>query len=69
MTEKQAKKQLTKMLDHFTAGSILHLLGDVVAKSAEEARAKDDARQFEQCKTVEHALVVVGLGIDAARPS
>jgi len=63
MTEKQAKKHLTKMLDHFTAGSILHLLGDVVAKSA------NDPRRIDQCKLVEQTLFVVGLGIDAVTPA
>jgi hypothetical protein len=69
VTEKQARKHLTRMLDHFTAGSILHLLGDVVGKSAEKAKVQDDARAFDQCKLVEHTLVVVGMGIDAATPA
>jgi len=69
MTEKQAKKHLRKMLDHFTVGSVLHLLADVVAKSAEKAKVQDDVRAFDQCKLVEHTLVVVGMGIDAATPA
>ena len=69
MTEKQAKKQLTRMLDDYTVGSVLHLLADVVGKSAEKAKVQDDVREFDRCKTVENALFVVGLGIDAARPS
>ena len=69
MTEKQAKKQLTKMLDDFTVGSVLHLLADVVGKFAERAKVQDDPRVFDQCKMVEHTLVVVGMGIDAVTPA
>ena len=69
MTEAQAKKHLTKMLNHFTAGSILHLLSDVIADDAEQARSADDARRFNQLKLVEHTLTVVGMGVDSACPS
>jgi hypothetical protein len=69
MTERQAKQQLIEMLDRFTVGSILHLLADVQRETAERARLVDDAIAFEQAKLVEHTLVVVGMGIDQARPS
>jgi hypothetical protein len=68
MNEQKAKKQLAKMLGRFTAGSILHLLADIHRESAREAdRVGDDARS-DQCKLVEHTLVVVGAGIDAVQP-
>ncbi len=68
MSEKQAKKQLRKMLDTFTAGTVLHLLGEVFRDHAEKARKAGDATAIEQCRNVEATLFVVGLGIDAARP-
>ncbi len=68
MTEKKAKQKLRRMLDAFTAGSILHLLSDFFRDEAEEARQEGDDLAARQCKTVEATLFVVGLGIDAARP-
>ena len=67
MTEGQAKTYLAEMLDSFTVGSILHLLADLHRDAADEARQNDDAIAFEQARLVEHTLVVVGMGIDAAR--
>ncbi len=69
MTEKQAKKQLADMLGRFTTGSVLHLLADIQREEAEDAANNGDVARFEQCKLVEHALIVVGMGIDAAHPS
>lgn len=63
MTEQQAKRHLTKMLGSFTPGSILHLLAEVVVS------AEADGERAEQSRQVEHALIVVGLGIDALLPS
>ena len=65
MTEKQAKRQLAKMLEEYTAGSVLHLLADICGH---EARHQSDPLVHDQLKLVEHALVVVGYGIDAAQP-
>jgi hypothetical protein len=65
MTEKQAKKQLKKMLDDFTPGTILHFLGEIFKKSAER---ETDPVAAQRCKNVECALFVVGLGVDAACP-
>jgi len=64
MTEAQAKKQLSEMLDNLTVGSILHLLAEIVA---EEASADDD-QHAGRCRQVEHTLIVVGLGLDAILP-
>lgn len=69
MTEAEAKTHLAQMLDSFTTGSILHLLADLHRDAADEARQNDDAIAFEQARLVEHTLVVVGMGIDAARPT
>ena len=69
MTEKQAKKQLSKVLSHFTPGSVLDLLGGVYADHAEVARQQGDAVAYDRCQLVQHALVVVGMGVDAVLPS
>ena len=68
MSEKNVKKQLRMILDTFTAGTVLHLLGEVFREDAEEAQRAGDATATEQCRNVEATLFVVGLGIDAARP-
>lgn len=68
MTEKQAKKQLLRMLRQFTAGSVLHLLADIQRDAAEQAANNGDVARFEQCRLAEHALIVVGAGIDAVQP-
>ncbi len=68
MREDRAKKQLATMLRSFTAGSILHLLADVMQASAEEAGQDGDATAEEQFTLAHATLVVVGLGIDAICP-
>lgn len=69
MNEKRAKRQLERMLRSFTAGSVLHLLADLHRDAADQARRADDAKTYCQCKLVEQALVVVGMGVDAAQPN
>ena len=69
MTEQQAKQHLTKICRFFTIGSVLHLLADLQHQAADEACLADNARRFDQARTVEHTLLVVGMGIDAAQPS
>ena len=68
MSEKQAKRHLKKMLGSFTPGSILHLLADISGELAEEARRDDDDETYHRCKNVEIALIVFGMGVDAACP-
>jgi hypothetical protein len=68
VTEKRAKKQLRRLLDTFTAGTVLHLLAEVFREEAQEARRAGDRTALRQCRSVEAALYVVGMGIDAARP-
>lgn len=69
MNEVEAKERLIEMLDAFTAGSILHLLAEIIALHAGDAHTAKDDQQCEQCRLVEHALIVVGMGIDAAMPT
>lgn len=65
ITEDKAKKQLGKMLEVFTIGSILHLLADVHAEQV----AKSTSKKSHQLQLVQHALIVVGAGIDSVLPS
>ncbi len=66
MSEVQAKKQLRKILQTLTAGSVLHLLADVSRESAAEAKRDNDVASYRQFTLVENTLIVVGMGIDAA---
>jgi hypothetical protein len=68
MREHRAKKHLQIMLRSFTPGSVLTLLADLYRETAEDARRDNDESAYRQCRLVESALVVVGLGIDAACP-
>ena len=69
MTEQEAKQHLTTILESFTPGSVLHLLAEVIAGQAEEDRTSDTDQRLQQRKEVEHTLIVVGMGIDAALPT
>jgi hypothetical protein len=68
MNEIEAKAALRQMLQSFTPGSVLHLLADLYRQDAEEANRVEDAMAYEQCKNIECALYVVGIGIDGACP-
>lgn len=68
LREEAAKKRLRKMLRDFTPGSILHLLAGVFREDADEARQQNDLPAYERYKTVESALFVMGMGVDAACP-
>ena len=68
MTEKEAQRQLRRMLKNFTPGSILHLLGEAMRAHAEQAQADNDPRIKEKSDLAEACLVIVGLGLDAACP-
>lgn len=69
MNEVEAKDRLADVLDSFTVGSILHLLAEIWAKHAEDALIRGKVQLSEQCRLVEHTLIVVGMGIDAAMPT
>ena len=68
MSENKAKEKLRAMLRTLTAGSVLHLLAELLAEQAEAARQGGDDRTAERCENVAATLIVVGLGIDAACP-
>lgn len=65
MTESKAKEYLRAMLASFTAGTVLHMLAEVIRVDAREA---GDDLAVERGVAVEATLFVVGLGIDAALP-
>lgn len=64
----QAKRLLADMLVNFTAGSILHLLGELLRERAEQEADDDDDDGVEQAREAESALYVVGLGLDSVCP-
>jgi hypothetical protein len=68
MTQNQAKKHLGRMLRSLTPGSVLHLLGEVIREEGEAARRSGDKKLHRRCQVAEHALFVVGMGLDAALP-
>lgn len=65
MTENKAKDHLRAMLASFTAGTVLHMLAEVIRADADEA---GDDLAVERGVAVEKTLLVVGLGVDAALP-
>lgn len=65
MDETRAKQVLADMLARFTAGSVLHLLGEVLRESAP---AELDPVRAESLRDATGALFVVGLGLDAVWP-
>jgi hypothetical protein len=69
MNESQAKRHLARMRRSFTSGSVLHLLADLHREIAENARQADDVATYCKHKSVEQALILMGMGIDAALPA
>jgi hypothetical protein len=69
MTENQARKLLAKLLRRLTPGSVLHLLADLYAEHADQACRQGDSVLYDRCRLVQHTLIVVGMGLDAAMPS
>ena len=64
MDESQAKQLLSDLLARFTAGSILHLLAEVLKESADEP----DAAATEAMRDAAGALFVLGVGLNAVWP-
>lgn len=65
MDETHAKQLLAEMLLRFSAGSVLHLLSDVLRESAPAELAPD---RVEPLRDAAGTLFVVGLGLDAVWP-
>lgn len=68
MQPDKVKKQLTRMLDSFTPGSVLMLLGEVLARRADEARRGGSEAIAESHEEAVATMNVVGLGLDAILP-
>ena len=68
MREKKAKKQFEFMLNSFSPGSVLMLLGEVFGEWAEEARAGGSVGMADNLKEAEATMTVVGQGLDAILP-
>jgi hypothetical protein len=68
MTENAAKEHLLAVLDVFTAGTVLHLLAEIVREEGAESRRAGDSLTANRCEQAAVALFVMGLGIDAALP-
>jgi hypothetical protein len=66
--EANAKRQLRRMLEKFTPGTVLHFLGDLFHDEAEGARLESDPLIYERCRNAERFLFVAGIGLDAALP-
>ena len=56
------------MLRERTPGSVLHLLSELFAESAERSLHDGNVRAERQAHEVAATLFVVGLGVDAACP-
>lgn len=63
MDEVQAKQLLADLLARFTAGSILHLLAEVLRDAADDQPSVADP-----LRDVLGALFVLGVGLDAVLP-
>ncbi len=68
MTEDKAKKRLASLLHSFTAGRLLHLLAQLFAEAAKEARQDKKELLYQRLVLVEAGLIVAGYGVDAACP-
>ena len=64
MNEQHAKQLLADLLARFTAGSILHLLAEVLRDSADEP----DEAATEAVRDAVGALFVLGVGLNAVWP-
>jgi hypothetical protein len=65
VTDAEARNLIAKLLVDYTAGSILHLVGDVLHQQAEDAERGDDLETGRRLRDAETALFVFGVGIDA----
>ncbi|WP_435017971.1 hypothetical protein TA3x_005594 [Tundrisphaera sp. TA3] len=68
MKEEAARKQLQTMLNSFSPGSVLMLIGQVFGERAEAAREAGSEVIAGNLKEAEAAMNVVGLGLDAILP-
>ena len=65
VNDAEAKGLIGKLLDGYTPGSVLHLLGDVLHANAGAAERDGDPERAERLREAGTTLYVVGAGIDA----
>lgn len=68
MSEQQAKEQLSRMLERFSTGSVLHLMSEVLREAAEKSSDDIPGHARESFRDALGALFVMGLGLDSAWP-
>jgi hypothetical protein len=68
VSEKEATRQLQKMLNSLTIGSVCHLLAEANRKAVEESGQADDPVAMGRCDIADHVLFCIGVGLDAALP-
>ncbi len=68
MKPEMAKKHLQTMLESFSPGSVLMLLGEVFGEMGKEARESGSDVMADNYEQAEATMTVVGLGLDAILP-
>lgn len=68
MKASEAKQHLADMLANLTAGSVLHLLAEVLREVAEDHPGGLDQEAAESLRDTAGTLFVVGVGLDAVWP-
>lgn len=66
MSEKEAKRQLQKMLRSLTIGSCIHLLSEAYRMNVVSAGLGHDPVELGRCDVVDHVCFCVGVGLDSA---
>lgn len=66
MSEKEAKRQLQKMLHSLTIGSCIHLLAEAYRMNVVMAGLGQDHVALGRCDVVDHVCFCVGVGLDSA---
>jgi hypothetical protein len=68
VSEKEAIRQLQKMLRSYTIGSVCHLLADAHRKHVEDAGQAGDPVAVRRNEIAQHVLFCIGVGLDSAIP-
>ena len=68
MSDERAREILRGVLSEYTAGSLLHLVGELIEEDAHAARRDGDDGRCEQLMHAACTLFVVGLGLHVVFP-
>ncbi len=66
MSEREAKRQLQRMLRSLTIGSCIHLLAEAYRMNVVSAGLSHDHVSLGRCDVVDHVCFCVGVGLDSA---